>query len=199
MTSNDEYVIQLLTERGYLTDEQVESARTALHAENETTLDTLLAGGILDEDSVLGTIADQFGLKYCHVNPDGIDAAVVTQALTAEIARKYGVVPIVASEDSMTVALADPMGYDAIDSLRYVLHGMDVEAVLAPLGEVKAAMNKLYPPDDAGDVTTRDEEGLDAGEVAEGDDSAVVKLANMIITTAIKMKASDIHIAPSMR
>ena len=195
MTSNDEYVIQLLTERGYLTEEQVEAARSALHAENETTLDTLLAGGIIDEDSVLGTIADQFGLKYCHVNPDAIDVATVTQALTAEIARKYGVVPIVASEDSMTVALADPMGYDAIDSLRYVLHGMDVEAVLSPLGEVKAAMDKLYPPDDAGDVTTRDEEGL-GGEVAEGDDSAVVKLANMIIITAIKMKASDIHIEP---
>ena len=68
MTSNDEYVIQLLTERGYLTSEQVFSAAQSMKAENETTLDALLSSGAIDEDSVLGTIADQFGLKYCHLN-----------------------------------------------------------------------------------------------------------------------------------
>ena len=193
MTSNDEYVIQLLTERGYLTPDQVEAASQSMRAENETTLDVLVSGGTLTEDDVLGTIADQFGLKYCHVNPDAIDATI-TAEVTSEIAKKYGVVPIVADDSSVTVALSDPMGYDAIDSLRYVLSGKDVEAVLCPLSEVKAVMEKLYPPDDAGDVSTRDEVG-DDGE-ASGDDAPVIKLATLIITNAIKMKASDIHIEP---
>ncbi|MBR2713704.1 MAG: Flp pilus assembly complex ATPase component TadA, partial [Kiritimatiellae bacterium] len=86
------------------------------------------------------------------------------------------------------------MGYDAIDSLRYVLAGKDVEAVLSPIAEVKAAMAKLYPSGDDTAVSTRDEEGSD--DSAGGDDGAVIKLANMIITTAIRMKASDIHIEP---
>ena len=47
MTSNDEYVIQLLTERGYLTPEQVETAANSMKAENETTLDALVAGGTI--------------------------------------------------------------------------------------------------------------------------------------------------------
>ena len=194
MTSNDEYVIQLLTERGYLTAEQVENAAQSMKAANETTLDVLVAGGTLDEDTVLGTIADQFGLKYCHINADAIseDAA---KALPADMAKKYGAVPVVADDDSMTVALLDPMGYDAIDSLRYVLVGKDVQAVLSPIAEVKAAMAKLYPSGDDAAVSTRDEEGAD-GDDAGGGDGAVIKLANMIITTAIKMKASDIHIEP---
>ena len=193
MTSNDEYVLQLLVERGYVTADQVETAAQSMKAANETTLDVLVSGGTLSEDDVLGTIADQFGLKYCHVNAEAINADV-TQEISAEIAKKYGVVPIVADETSVTVALSDPMGYDAIDSLRYVLNGKDVEAVLCPLGEVKAALAKLYQDGDSADVTTRDEEGL--GDDAGGDDGAVIKLANMIITTAIKMKASDIHIEP---
>ena len=45
MTSNDEYVLQLLTEGGYLTDAQVATARESMKAENETTLDALVAGG----------------------------------------------------------------------------------------------------------------------------------------------------------
>ncbi len=195
MTSNDEYVVQLLTERGYLTPEQVEAAANSMKAENETTLDVLVSGGALDEDTVLGTIADQFGLKYCHVDAEAIGADVA-KALPDEIAKKYGVVPVVATEDSVTVALIDPMGYDAIDSLRYVLHGKDVEAVLCPIAEAKAAQAKLYAGADEAAVTTRDDASFGGADVAPGDDSAVIKLANMIITTAIKMKASDIHVEP---
>ena len=194
MTSNDEYVLQLLTERGYLTAEQVQTAASSMKAENETTLDVLVAGGALDEDTVLGTIADQFGLKYCHLDASAINEEAA-KAISADIAKKYGVVPVVADESSVTVALIDPMGYDAVDSLRYVLSGKDVQTVLSPLAEVKAAMAKLYPSEEESAVSTRDEEGL--GDVAAvGDDGAVIKLANMIITTAIKMKASDIHIEP---
>ena len=195
MTSNDEYVVQLLLERGFLNEEQVEAAAKSMKAENETTLDVLVSGGTIGEDEVLGTVADQFGLKYCHVNAEAINPEV-TKEIPADIARKYGVVPVVADEDSITVALSDPMGYDAIDSLRYVLHGRDVEAVISPKAEVEAAMAKLYAAEASADVQTRDEmAGLDEGN-PEDDDSAVVKLANMIITTAIKMKASDIHIEP---
>ena len=194
MTSNDEYVLQLVTERGYVTPEQVAAAASSMKASNETTLDVLIAGGALDEDAVLGAIADQFGLKYCHIDADAIDPAV-TKAVTDEIARKYGVVPVVADDDSVVVALSDPMGYDAIDSLRFVLAGKDVQAVLCPLAEVKGAMAKLYGAPGEAEVTARGEAEGDDG-AAEGDDGAVIRLANMIITTAIKMKASDIHVEP---
>ncbi len=194
MTSNDEYVVQLLTERGILTAEQVDAASKSMKAENETTLDVLVAGGTISEDDVLGTVADQFGLKYCHVNADAINPEI-TKEIPAEIARKYGVVPVVSDEESITVALSDPMAYDAIDSLRYVLHGRDVEAVISPRAEVAAAMAKLYSDGEAADVQTRDEI-LGGAEDATGDDAPVIKLATMLITTAIKMKASDIHIEP---
>ena len=193
MTSNDEYVIRLLVERGYLTQAQVDAAAKSMKAENETTLDVLVSGGVVGEDDVLGVVADQFGLKYCHINVDAIDPETVKE-IPPDIARKYGVVPVVADEDSVTVALSDPMGYDAIDSLRYVLHGREVEAVVSPRAEVKNAIEKLYSQDADVDVQVR-REG-DDGEEISGDDAPVVKLATLIITNAIKMRASDIHLEP---
>ena len=56
--------------------------------------------------------------------------------------------------DSVTIVLSDPMGYDAVDSLRYVLHGKDVQAVLAPAADVKALMEKL-DPSGADEITER--------------------------------------------
>ena len=196
MTSNDEYVLQLLQERGYVTPEAVAAASQSMRQANETTLDVLVAGGTVKEDEVLGTIADQFGIKYVHIDADAIDPAVVKE-FTPEIARKYGVVPVMSQDDTVIVALSDPMGYDAVDSLRYVLHGRDVQAVLAPSSEIKAAMNKLYPPDDAAMVETRDEMGLDAGSAdGDSDDAPVIKLCGLILTNAVKMKCSDIHLEP---
>ena len=197
MTSNDEYVIQLLVERGYLSQEQVDNAANSMKAANETTLDVLVAGGTLDEDTVLGTVADQFGLKYCHINADVIKPEI-TEEITSEIAHKYSIVPVLSDEYSITVALSDPMAYDAIDSLRYVLNNRDVQAVIAPRAEVAAAMTKLYQNDAPAEVSTRDDgdiSGLEQGD-SNGDDAPVIKLATMLITTAIKMKASDIHIEP---
>ncbi len=195
MTSNDEYVLQILVERGIVSADQVDSVAKSMKADNETTLDVLVSGGTIGEDDVLGTVADQFGLKYCHLNADVIKPEIVKE-IPADIAKKYGVVPVMSDEDSITVALSDPMGYDAIDSLRYVLHGRDVQAVISPRSEVAAAMAKLYQTEEAADVQTRGEaDGGDEGD-GNGDDSAVIKLANLIITTAIKMRASDIHIEP---
>ena len=193
MTSNDEYVLQLLKERGYLTDEQIDTASRSMKAENETTLDVLVSGGAIGEDDVLGTVADQFGLKYCHINANAIDPEIAKE-MPAEIARKYGVVPVLSDGDSITVALSDPMGYDAVDSLRYVLHGRDVEAVISPRSEVEEAMNTLYRRTDEIDISTRDADFT--GEDATGDDAPVIKLAMLIIVNAIKMKASDIHLEP---
>ncbi len=193
MTSNDEYVLQLLVERGFLTPDQVEAANKSMKAENETTLDALVASGVIGTDEVLGTLADQFGLKYCHVNAEAINHDIIN-IIPADIAKKYGIVPVVADDESVTVALSDPMGYDAIDSLRYVLHGRDVQAVVAPREEVDTARAKLYATEEAADVQSRDE--IDAGEDANGDDAPVIKLATLIITNAIRMKASDIHIEP---
>ena len=194
MTSNDEYVLQLLREKGYVSAEQLEVASQAMREGNETTLDVLVASGTLTEDDVLGTIADMFGIKYVSIDPSAIDPEVGKE-IAPEIARKYGVAPVMADAESVTVVLSDPMGYDAVDSLRYVLHGKDVQAVLAPSEEVKAVMEKLYPSG-AEQVTTRTDDGYGGEESADGDDAPVIRLSTMILSNAIKMKASDIHLEP---
>ena len=193
MTSNDEYVLQLLREKGYVSAEQLEDASQAMREGDATTLDVLVTSGALSEDDVLGTIADTFGIKYVSIDPSALDPEIAKE-IAPEIAHKYGVAPVMADADSVTVVLSDPMGYDAVDSLRYVLHGKDVQAVLAPSEEVKAVMEKLYPSG-ADQVMTRNDDTSNEGETT-GDDAPVIRLCTMILSNAIKMKASDIHLEP---
>jgi general secretion pathway protein E/type IV pilus assembly protein PilB len=181
--------LQLLQEQGYVSPEQVGAVMNSIKQEGETTLDILMQIGAVTEDDVLAMIAAQFGMEYVHVNADGIDPAV-KEVIPSDVARKYGVVPVYRTEDSVTVALSDPMGYDTVDSLRYVLK-MNVDAVVAPRAEVKAAVDKLYPEDF--------EEKVSGSSDAKDSDAPVIRLVSMIITEACKMRASDIHLEPMER
>ena len=205
MTSNDDYVLQLLKEQGYVTSEQIDTVVSSIRQEGETSLDILLQTGAVTEDDVLAMIAVQFGLDYVHVNADAIDPAV-KEVVPSDVARKYGVVPVSRTDDSVTVALSDPMGYDTVDSLRYVLK-MNVDAVVAPRAEVKAAVDKLYPEEFENIYGSMSDDDIDVTEKAKGDnksdatdsDAPVIRLVSMIITEACKMRASDIHLEPMER
>ncbi len=204
MTSNDDYVLQLLQEQGYVAADQIDAVVNSIRQEGETSLDILIQTGAVTEDDVLALIAAQFGLDYVHVNADAIDPTVA-DLVPGAVARKYGVVPVMATEGSVTVALSDPMGYDTIDSLRYVLK-TDVQAVIAPRNEVKAAMDKLYPEEfenifgsDDPNIDVAEKKAGEDGSDAKDSDAPVIRLVSMVLTEAIKMRASDIHLEPMER
>jgi type IV pilus assembly protein PilB len=206
VTSNDDYVLELLQEAGYVTIDQVESAKESLKEQGETSLDILLQSGVVSEDDVLSLIAQQFGMEYVHVDADAIDPSV-RDVIPADVARKYGVVPLYCTDEAITVALGDPMGYDTVDSLQYVL-GKNIEAVVAPFAEVSAAVDKLYPEDfetkfgiggQEIDLEEKNVLDADAGSEASDSDAPVIRLVSMIIMEACKMRASDIHLEPLER
>jgi len=197
-------VLQLLQEQGYVAADQIDAVVNSIRQEGETSLDILIQTGAVTEDDVLALIAAQFGLDYVHVNADAIDPTVA-DLVPGAVARKYGVVPVMAAEGSVTVALSDPMGYDTIDSLRYVLK-TDVQAVIAPRSEVKAAMDKLYPEEfenifgsDDPNIDVEEKKAGEDGSDAKDSDAPVIRLVSMVLTEAIKMRASDIHLEPMER
>ncbi|MBP5321448.1 MAG: Flp pilus assembly complex ATPase component TadA [Kiritimatiellae bacterium] len=204
MTSNDDYVLELLVEQGFVSQDEIDMVAGSLRQEGETTLDILIQSGTVTEDDVLGMIASQFGMEYVHVNADAIDPAII-DVIPSDTARKYGVVPVYADDNTVTVALSDPMGYDVVDGLRYILK-KNVDAVVAPRSEVRAALDRLYPEsfeskygadDDSIDVLAK--AGVEGGDDAEDSDAPVIRLVSMIITEAVKLRASDIHLEPMER
>jgi general secretion pathway protein E/type IV pilus assembly protein PilB len=204
VTSNDDYVLQLLQEQGYVSPDQVTTVANSIKQEGETTLDILLQVGAVTEDIVLGMLAEQFGLDYVNVNTEAI-APSVADVISTSVARNYGVMPVDVTDTSSTVARSDPMGFDAVDSLRLVL-GRDVYAVIAPRAEVRAALDKFYPADfeslfgsDDPNIDVSEKEKISDGSESDTDDAPVIRFVSRVITEASKMRASDIHLEPMER
>lgn len=214
MTSNDDYVLQILLENNVITQEQSEVAAANVTGEGESVIDIMLKSGELTEEIVLGYVAQAFGMEFVDISQ--ADMGDATRALLAgDIARKFRVVPLYESDGTLTVALADPMNFETLDGLRYALD-KNVEAVVAPRQQILTMMTMLYPEQDAsmddiyselggaasegGNVGEREEDSaledqLGVSQASEAD-APIVKLCAQIIMRAFVARASDIHLEP---
>jgi type IV pilus assembly protein PilB len=103
--------------------------------------------------------------------------------------------------------MSDPSNIFAIDDIKFMT-GFNVEVVVAPDTSIKAAIDKYYDQSATLADVMNDLEDIDLEVIDEADDvdvhelakasedAPVVKLVNLILTDAIKRKASDIHIEP---
>lgn len=210
MTSQDDYVLQLLQEQEMVTQEQIDEASSHIAADGSTIVDQLLADGVISEENLLSMLASQFGMDFVSIDPKAFDTGL-SSIVSAEDARKYGVVPLLKEGDTLTVAVRDPLDYDVVDRLRYILK-CDVSCVIATRADIARAIETLYPGgtsmDDLMDelvggkknvdISSRGseiEDQLGVSDASESD-APVIKLVSLIIMEAFKRRASDIHLEP---
>lgn len=208
MTSNDEYVLEILQENGAVTQEQIEHALANSLEEGMSAVDALVADGTVTEVDVLGYLAAQFGMEY--VSLEGLVLQPeIRDLLPVDVARRYKAVPIYKNEDTITVAISDPLDFDTLDSLRYLLK-KNVEGAVASRDEIKVALDKYYASsadmeammeqmvdvEGAVDVAVSGSDDLAQDGSASETDAPIIKLVSLIILEAFKRRASDIHLEP---
>jgi len=187
-------------------EEQVKKVLETPGNTEASVVDKLIESGDLVEYDVLSTIAGQFGMEVMSLK--GVDITPeIRDTVPVDIARRYKVVPIFKTGDVLTVALSDPLDFDTLDTLRYVLK-CNVEGVVAPRDELKVMMDKYYAVestmdamlDTIGDNTvdvamTSKDDLIEQADTTESD-APIIKLVSLIILEAFRNRASDIHLEP---
>ena len=136
-------------------------------------------------------------LKEVHISPDAV------KAVPAKFVQHYGFMPINLEGQVLTVAVYNPMDVWLAENIKINL-GFQVARILTSRHEVEGAIHKYYGAvagtvdrimegkASAGTKLTKDESVEDIEKNA--DEASIIKLVNQIITEAIKMRATDIHI-----
>ena len=207
MIKDQEFVLKLLQEYQMADADQIEAARSAaIDAGSSDIIAELVNSNVVNYDNLLGMLAQQYGMEMVSLEDYDIPQEVI-DSLRGDYARYYQVVPVSNDGVWMTVAMEDPTDMEKLDTLRYLL-GSDVDAVIAPIGQILAAIEKYYPEEveDTGssqkdvdigsaEMIIGEESGFAAG--TEDDDNApIIRLVSKIIIDAYKMRASDIHLEP---
>ena len=208
MVENSDYILELLTEYGMVTPEQVDEGWQKV-ADSDGRFDIIEALQELkyvERDELMAMLAQQYGLETLDLTGYEIPDEII-QTMTPEIVRQYNAIPVMLHDDILTVAMSDPTAMDALDGLRYVLN-RDVEAVISPQDQIQKIIDRNYGSltDSVNTLLNGMETGnleqvedADSGNEASGDDAPIIRLVYLLITEAYKMKASDIHLEPLER
>ena len=198
---------ELLVRNQLISDDQLALAIAEQKKEGIRLGAALVKLGYVQEHDLASFLSKHYGVPSINLAEFDVDPAVVS-LIPAEVAQKYQLVPINRAGATLIVAMADPSNIFAIDDIKFMT-GFNVEVVVAAEAAIKDAIDQYYDQsstmadaleglEDFDDLELVDEGGFDDVNELEraSEDAPVVKLVNLILTDAIKKKASDIHIEP---
>jgi len=193
----------VLLKKGLITQEQLNQALKDSAGQEDMLGKVLVSGGLLKEEDLLRILSEQFNLPFYARLKDAHISGEVVKAVPAKFVQHYGFMPISLEGSVLTVAVYNPMDIWLAENIKLNL-GFAVKRVLATRREVETAIHKYYGAVagtvdrimegkvSAGTKLIKDESVEDIEKNA--DEASVIKLVNQIISEAIKMQATDIHI-----
>jgi general secretion pathway protein E/type IV pilus assembly protein PilB len=213
VAEKDDYLVDILTDLGFVTAEQVAKLRAEAAEAHVGVVDLMVANKLIRPADVAQAKAAHFGAEVVNLGDLKLSDDVIA-IMRRDIAKKYRAVPVSQHGNTITVAVSDPSDLDTIDSLHHLL-GADIELKVASEEDIEAALNKYYGGAKADkkiqskemEETIQDLTESDVGIAAAlKDDAAVadadaplIKLVNGLIVDAFKLRASDIHLEPMSR
>ena len=159
----------------------------------------LVEMGATSPESVARALAEQFDVRY--VDLEGLVIPEKVAALVPEaMARERKCIGVTLQGRTLTVAMANPLDLELVDTLRFTT-SLQIEVALASERQIEATVNNSFGLSEnkieamLGEMT----ENLNVREVdneEEEDDALIVKFVQQIIQNADNNRASDIHIEP---
>jgi type IV pilus assembly protein PilB len=208
--------LEILLRKRAITPAQLTEAKRQATQDGISLADALVKGEYLSADQVWRAMAEQHGVAYVNLNEVKIPRAVLA-TVPESVARENLVVPLAEEDGSLTVIVSDPLNFELLDKLQFILNRR-IEIALAPKEAIVGAINRFYSRDRgdaraaARNASAADDEEEEAAppmidfteagsQIPDGEDmdessAPIVRLVQLIIGEAVQMRASDIHIEP---
>ena len=196
----------ILLEAGIIDDDQLSRGLELGKQKGVPLGKALISLGFLSADEKMIALSEQLNLPYINLSTYQIDADSI-KLVSEETAREMRLVPLFQIQNTLTVAMVDPMDVFSLDELA-VKTGLEVEPAICGEDDLQQTLDHYYGAstsvnevvqilqDEEADGGMADVAGADVTFLDETDEAPVIKLVNLMFTQAIRDGVSDIHIEP---
>ena len=194
----EEKLGELLVAAGVANDQQVEHA-LALQSKTARRIGDCLAEQHLDARGIAQALATQFGLEMVDLR--GLTPEPTALAMLPEAAvRALQALPLAADGGVLTLAVADPTDLRLRTRLPQ-LDGMSYRLVIAERAELDASVNRAFRALENVDQHVADFQqfyvpSYPPQPIVLQEDAPVVQVVNLLVTQALRDRASDVHLEP---
>ncbi|MFC1677103.1 GspE/PulE family protein [Planctomycetota bacterium] len=204
ISSTDSRIFRIEPGLAGLTDEQLKAARSEAQKQRIGLHESIIKLGFLSERDFLVAAAKKSGIGFVEISGDNI-ADDALEAVTANIASYYSIIPIKITNKTLLVATSNPFIETIKSEIQFALdNSHDLEFVLATSSAIENAVRKSYGlaaatveqmvTDQTIEKAQADKEDLIDQDKAY--DASVIKLVNQLLADAVSSDATDIHIEP---
>lgn len=199
---------EILLRKGIVSLDQLSEAERMARETNKKPADCLVQLQYATGEEVMRAMAEHHRLEYINLKEISIPENVI-ELVPESVARENNILPMREDEDSLVVIMSDPMDIETIDKLRFILNRR-VDVALAPKENIIESINRYYGQeegesadsmlqeftDTAIDFTETEGESVGQTDVVDENSAPVIRLVQLMITEAVQLRASDIHIEP---
>ena len=202
---------QILIDLGFLDEDQLEMLLSEQERNPQLLGKVGVEMGLLEEEQVVQALAEQLDMQVVELGEAKLRAELI-ELVPETMAQLYRVIPVQFKKEVLTVATCDPQNISIPDEMRTFL-GYEIRVVIATEKEIQKALDKYYSDDlesleSVVDMLNADDELAEAAAALNSngpielaveqvvDSAPVRKLLNIVLLTAIKEHASDIHFEP---
>ena len=198
-----------LIKKGIVGPEQLQEAEAISASKKIKLQDAIVELGYASSEQIMRCLAEQHDYDFVDLNNVPIPPAIV-ELVPESVARENAVIPFSEEDGKLKVVVSDPLDFETFDKLQFILN-RKVEIALSTKEGITEAINRNYGQvdgesadsmlqeftDTAIDFTETEEDGTgDDDDVVDETSAPIVRLVQLMITEAVQLRASDIHVEP---
>ncbi len=191
---------ELLVDFNFITRGELQDAIKQQKESNKRLGEVLVELKYIEPEELVQVLEFKMGIPSVSLSNYIFQPQLATY-IPEHISKRHNVIALEKKEDKLLIAMSDPGDIVAIEDVE-IASGLKVEPKIATAQEISQAINQLYSFGD--ENTTEIIASIDnyQGETEPelerelGEDAPIVRLTNHIISQALQMRASDIHIEP---
>jgi type IV pilus assembly protein PilB len=194
----------VLAEKGLLSKDQLAAVKFEHVNSGRPVVEIIKERGLVAEKDFVEAYGQIYNVPYIALDGTTIDKEIFN-ILPLSVLKKYKIVPIKLEENKLHLAMEDPLDLQTIEFVEtrtgykvvpYISTSAALEKILEEYkseaigDEISAALEELSQ------TTLKIEEGQSDLSDETIRDAPVARIVNMILETAVKTGASDVHLEP---
>jgi len=189
----------ILEEKGFITNDQLMSA---LKEQKESNFSKKLGqifieNGYITEKEFTELLADQLHLDFIDLYGVDVDYQLMS-SFSTNMLRNADAVVFKEDEEYIHVTVSDPLNYEAIELLERSIATKPIKLYVSLHNDILYVFDRLEIISTTKNIVANIKREMSSGMYkTDSDQSSIMQLIEQIVKSAIKAKASDIHIEPS--
>ena len=188
-----------LVQYGYITEEQLQKALSLQKGTGKRIGEILIEQGLISAELLTNVLTELLNVDNIDLTPSNIRPEAILK-IPQNICKRYKVFPYKIEDNKLYLAMEDPQDRQAIQDVRRIA-GMDIVPNISTISEINQAIEVWYSNTDIdkaiSEYAKKEIQNTLKDEITGEEDvnsAPIVRLVHNILESAVRKKASDIHI-----